>query len=234
VSQYPYPPNPYVPPNVDYSAWPVAPRRDRNAGAAALLQLLLGGFLFLAGTCFGGVLWTIGFDTIYSEMQKEGASIPDISGHDTKAIYRATVITVCVAMFLAGILLLALSLFVYRARKGPTLVSLLLVGIITMVLMFSIVSGLSELGPDPRLIIYVIGLLYCMATLVLQIQALRAAPDPRAQAAMQQAWYWMQQQQSAGGYGQGSGYGYGYPPPPPPAPPPPPSDSQNPPAPPTA
>ncbi len=54
------------------------------------------------------------------------------------------------------------------------------------------------------MIFYLAILAYCIGTLVSQLRALRTIPNPRAVAAMQQAWYyWMQQQQ----YGEGYGYG---------------------------
>jgi hypothetical protein len=236
VSQYPYPPNPYVPPTVDYAGWPVPPRRDRNAGIAALLQLLMGGFLFLAGTCFTTAISKTDFSQIMAELQKQGANIPDIPGHDVVTIFRNMMIVFFVSMIVAGIVLLTLTPFVYRGRRGATMGSIALVGIIAVLVLLSIIAGLAQTGANPTLIFSLAALLYALATLVMQIQSLRTAADPRAQAAMQQAWYWLQQQQNGSAYGQGYGYGTGYPAPPPipGAPPPPPSEPQNPPAPPSA
>ncbi|MGA3065706.1 MAG: hypothetical protein ABSF29_02545 [Tepidisphaeraceae bacterium] len=235
MSQYPYPPNPYTPPPLNYSAWPMPPRRGPSTGVASILQLLLGGFLFLFGSCAGGAIWKLGFDSIYLQMQKQGAQIPVIPGHDVEAILRAFVIGTAVAMVLAGFILLALTPLVFRGGRGATLASSFLVGILAILMTLAIITGLAQLGPDPSLLFYLVGVIYCVATLVMQIQSLRTAADPRTAVAMQQAWYWLQQQQSASGYGYGQGTGYGYPPPPPAAPlPPPPPGSPNPPSPPLA
>jgi hypothetical protein len=206
VSQYPYTQGPYVPPTPEYhppSGW--APP-DRNATVAGVLQVVLGSLMFLAGTCMGATIWLAGMDAVLTDLKNSGRALPDIPGHDPVAVAKAGMIGAFVAMVVAGAVLTALSPFVFRRRRGAIIASMVVLGAIGLMVLLSVLAGISELGLDPAEIFYVAVLAYCIGTLVSLLRALRGVPDPRTVAAMQQAWYhWMQQQQYAEGYGQGYG-----------------------------
>jgi hypothetical protein len=206
VNQYPYSPSPYEPPTPEHfppARW-VPP--DRSATVAGVLQLVMGAFMFLAGTCLGMGLSVVGMDPILADWQKQGWQLPDVPGHDPLAFVRAAMIVMIVGVVIVGAVLAALGPLVIKRRRIPIIASIVIVTGIGLMMLLSIASTLSQLGLDPTILINVAMLAYCVGTIVKQLQALKSIPNPRAVAAMQQAWYyWMQQQQYTGGYGYGPG-----------------------------
>ncbi|HEX4052857.1 MAG TPA: hypothetical protein VHX86_01195 [Tepidisphaeraceae bacterium] len=223
MSQYPFPPPPYSPPVVDPAAW--ASAQPNAAGrAAALWQFILGGVIFLGGTCAGLLVFMP--DNLMNEVaRQQQRNLQPINNLTPVQEIRLIATIGSGTMLVAGGLLLLLAFFVRRGGKVSTIFSMVLNGVIALFLGMSLLGDLLQLGSNPMVVmplllsIGVLGL--CIVTIVKLSAALKSAGANQAQA-MQQAYYWMmQQQQAAGGSGQaGYGYGQGYPPPPnPPAPP---------------
>ena len=236
--QYPYPPPPYTPPMVDPRAWgtplPSAPGRS-----AAIWQFIVGGIIFLLGTCMGGVMMAVP-DTLISQMlAQEHIQFPPMANLTPEQALRMGFIIFCGIMFVLGGLLLVLAFFVRRGGRRSIVASISINMIVGIFALMDLFSNVAQAGGNPAILLgipLIIGFLaLCIITIIKLFAALNASGTAQMQA-MQQAYYWMSQYQqpSTPGYG---GYGYGQPQPPvpqappapqvPPQPPPPPR--QNPP-----
>jgi hypothetical protein len=234
LSQYPFPPPPYVPPTVDVSAWAYAQPHSAGRGAA-LWQFILAGIILLGGTCVG--LFIFMPEQLMNEIAaQQQRSLQPIDHLSPVQEIRLIAIIGSTAMLAAGGLLLLLAFFVRRGGKVSTIFSVIVACGITLFLALSAWSDLLEMANNPMAVmpllisVGVLGL--CIVTIMKLVGVLRSSDTVQMQA-MQQAYYWMmQQQQATGSYGQG-GYGYGPGAAPPPAaplqpPPPPPADGAGP------
>ncbi len=223
MSQYPYPPPPYSPPTVDPSAWAYAPPHAEGR-AAAMWQMILGGLIFIGGTCIGTAVWVSPDDLVTQTIRQQQASFPTIQGMTLVQELRLLFSIFSGMMLLAGGLLLLLAIFVRQGGKASTICSIILNGLIGLFLGISLLSDLLQVVTNPMVVapllltLAILGL--CIVTIAKLAIALKSTGGAQTQA-MQQAYYWMMQQQAVG-YAH-AGYG-GYPPPAQENPLPPPSD----------
>lgn len=226
MSQYPYPPPPYSPPTVDPSAWAYAPPHAEGR-AAAMWQMILGGLIFVAGTCIGTAIWVAPDALVTQAVRQQQASLPPMENLSLVQEIRLVFSVFSGVMLLTGGLLLLLTIFVRQGGKASTVCSIALNCLVGLFLGMSLLSDLLQVVGNAMVIapllisLAVLGL--CIVTIAKLVIALKSTGSAQAQA-MQQAYYWMMQQQ-AGAYGQAgygqAGYGWqgGYPPPQNPQPP---------------
>jgi hypothetical protein len=199
--------------------------RPNPAGrAASIWQIVLGGILFLLGTCFGAVLSLLPEDLWTELMHQQEPNLPAL-GNTSFHTLRIMALVSSGILFSVGLLLLILSFFVRRENRLAIIFSIVLNALFGSLMLTNFLSSLSQIANPTAIVpvILLLGLLaVCAATIVKLVAALRSSGSTQAQS-MQQAYYWMMQQQPPAGYGQ-TGYGYAQapaPPPPPQAPPPP-------------
>jgi hypothetical protein len=219
LSQYPFPSSPYSVPTVDYRTWSVS-RPNSAAKSAAIWQLILGGFLFLCGSCVGGVMWIVPDDMMNQAIAQQEGSLPPMAGMTPVQEFRMLASVVFGAMFVLGLLLLIFALFVYRGGKLSTIFSMVISMLAGFFFLLDFASSIFQVVSHPATILPVLFILGILAltgvTTGKLISALRTAGTAQAQA-MQQAYYWMMQYQQQYAAQNQAGYGYAPPPPPPPA-----------------
>jgi hypothetical protein len=222
LSQYPFPPSPYVPPGFNPGSWASGQPRT-PARSASNLQMVLGGILALFGTCIGSLVWLIPDDVLGKVVQQQGANLPPMNGYSPIQEMRILSAVTAGAMLLAGILLLVLAFFVRRGGRISAVCSIVANSVIGIFILMDLLAGVGQGAVKFAIfpLVILVGLLALDGTTIAKLVAsLRSSGDAQIRA-MQQAHYWMmQQQQSSGAFGQ-SGYGYGQGAVPPPSAPPP-------------
>jgi hypothetical protein len=224
---YPFPPPPYTPPMVDPRAWgtplPNAPGRS-----AAIWQFIVGGIIFLLGTCIGGTMLVAPDDLISQMLAQQHNQLPVA---DPVHAMRLAFLFFSGVMLLLGTLLFVLAFSVRRGGRRAIVASISISMIIGLFALMDLVLNAAQAAGNPTILLglpLIVGFLaLCIVTIVKLFGALNASGAAQTQA-MQQAYYWMMQYQQNSGQG---GYGYGQPQPPvsqlpaqsaPPPPPPPP------------
>ncbi len=234
MSQYPFPPPPYSPPVVDPTGWAYAGPNPAGR-VAALLQFILGGLIFVGGTCIGTAVWIVPNNVLAQAMRQQPTSLPSLANYSPSQEIRLVFSILSGVALVAGGSLLLLAFFVRRGGRVSTICSIILNCMIVVFLLMNLLSGLFQLASNPMLIMPMLifmGIVVLCITAILKLGAALESAGANQAMAMQQAYYWMmQQQQAAGNYGQG-GYGYGQAAPPPANPPATPTAPQNPPPPP--
>ena len=231
MSQYPFSPSPYQPPTLNYGAWQMMPQDVlRPARVAAILQAILGGVLVLVPTCFGALVMAARAQFLeLFQAQINNMQLP--AGTTANDVLMAALMMGALNV-LVGLILIVLAIFVRRASRTGSIISIALTGIVGMVMLLTLLNGLRQVVANPSggamfaLIIVGVGLALCAATIAKLVLIVRSGQNLHG-VAMQQSQYWAMMQQQGG-------YGYGYPPPPPDgarpvgAPPPPPGPPQSP------
>jgi hypothetical protein len=226
LSQYPFPPPPYSPPMVDPRVWAMS--QPQAAGrAAALWQLVLGGLIFLSGSCVITAVWVVPDNVMVEAARQQQTNLPPIQNLTPVQEIRLFTTVGSGMMIVAGGLLVLLMFFVRRGGKISTILSIVLNSVIALVLLMNFVAGLGQVAIRPAAIVplALFGGILALAGITIGklVVALRSSGTAQTQA-MQQAHYWMMQHQQNGGYGYGAGPGRDAPaqgaalPPPPPGP----------------
>jgi hypothetical protein len=201
---------------VNYRAWG-APQPNSAGKSAAIWQVILGGFLFLCGSCVGGALWLVPDDMMNQAISQQEGNLPPMADMTPLQEFRLLATIVFGAMFVLGVLLLIFALFVYRGGKLSTIFSMVISMLIGFFFLLDFASSLFQVLSHPAAIlpaIFILGILVLTGiTAGKLIAALRTAGSAQSQA-MQQAYYWMMQYQQQ--YAAQNQPGYGYAPPPPP------------------
>jgi hypothetical protein len=231
VSQYPFNPSPYQPPTLNYGGWQMMPQEAlRPARVAAILQSILGAVLVFVPTCAGALVMAARaqFVAIF-QAQINNMQLP--AGTTANDVLMAAFMMGAVNV-VVGLILIVLAIFVRRASRIGSIISIALTGIVGLVMLLTLLNGLRQMAANPSggamfaLILLGGGLALCAATIAKLALIVRSGQDLHT-LAMQQSQYWAMMQQQGG-------YGYGYPPPPPDgarpvgAPPPPPATPEGP------
>jgi hypothetical protein len=199
---------------VDYRTWGV-PQPNSASRSAAIWQIILGGFLFLCGSCVGSLVWILPDDLMNQVVSQQAPNIAPMPNMTLVQEVRFLVTIGSGIMFLAGLLLLIFAWFVYRGGKVSTICSMLITIMVGCFFVLNFVSSIPEVASHPTNILPMLVLLGMVAvagiTIARLIAVLRSAGASQAQA-MQQAYYWMMQYQQQ--YAAQNQAGYGYAPPP--------------------
>jgi hypothetical protein len=259
VSQYPpptpTPPNYYQPsyygqPPVDFSQYLPPGEAELLAPArrASILQGVLGGLMLLCCVGVGTAPWWSSPAEIIAQSGVQMSELPP--GWTLEGMVKAVYGVAGACGSFLGLGLIALSLFVHRGGAAPAVASLILEGLVVLVLLLNVISGVVQALGNPMigalvlLVVAVPLVLFIMNMTWLAAAARNAGRIALARQQYHSQFYTHPQQQQAYGqsaYGQAGygvpagapggyappGYGYGYAPPPPPsfAPPPPPHQS---------
>jgi hypothetical protein len=234
VSQYPQPyyQQPYGQPPVDYSQY-VSPGDADLLGPArraSILQGILGGLMILCSVGVGAVPW---IGSPGDMIESSGMQVPQLPpGWTLDQFVRLVYGILAGCGSIVGISLLVLCVFVRRGGAAPAITSIVLEGLVVLILVLNVISGIIQALGNPVLGIAVVLLAVPLSLFLLNITWLVGAVRNAGRIAFarqqyQAQFYMHQQQQQAYGqpaYGMpaappppGYGYGYGYAPPPPPS-----------------
>jgi hypothetical protein len=222
MSQYPspYSPPPYTQQPVYY---PVPPDPLAPAKRASVIMFVLGPLTALMGGCVAVLATAIDSVPMQPEQRQVIQQVEVKTGVPAHTLFMILGLIV----FVPGILMFVLGIFVRRGRLGPIVASIVLTAIILAWFALNLIPAALHPTPEMALGICmgVFGFVAFGGQLALLTAAAKAAPHVRAAQQQLQAQYW-QYQQNMQAYQNG---GYAAPMTPPPAPPPPPSDASAPP-----
>jgi len=194
---------------------------------ASILMFVLSGVLLLFTSCFG-LLSMMPFDSLPPESK---AHLQKLDANFTPQMFRQIMIVWTVMMFLPAAAMLVMGIGLRSAKRGWVVASMVVVGLVALLLSFSLLTLLVQAASNPGAICSVALLAVPTALFVLLfvwlIGCYKAVDNVKAVAAMQQQpGYWQYAQQQPMQHPPQTGYGYGYQAPPP-AQNPPPTDQTN-------
>ena len=229
VSQYPSPYPPYPPaygqPPVDFAYYQPAGDLLGPARRAAVLQCVLGGGLMVCCVGIGMFPWFANAEELVANSGLEIPTLPP--GWTLQQMLRLAYGIIGGCGSLLGIILLILGFFVRRGSTGPVVASIIIDGLVGIVLVLNVVSGIVQAAGNPVALLGAAVLLVPLALFGLNVYWLMAAMRntsavnaARQQYQTQMYGFYQQQQayaQSGQAYGPqaGAAQGYAYPPQPP-------------------
>ncbi|HSV14434.1 MAG TPA: hypothetical protein VLI90_09250 [Tepidisphaeraceae bacterium] len=220
MSQYPSPYSP--PPQYPGGYYPAPPDPLAPAKRASLMMFILGPLVILAGTCLSLFASALNQVTLQPDQQQAIDQVEKTTGVPAHTLFMAA----GVVMFVVGLLIVVLGLFVRRGGMGATITSCIVTALILLWLGMNLLgAALHPMGASAGLgICFGVGIFILFGGLLaLLVAAARAARGVAAGQQQLQAQYW-QYQQNMQSYG---GYHAPMTPPPPPPPSAPPSGDQN-------
>jgi hypothetical protein len=174
-------------------------RPNGPAQVAAIWQLVIGGILLLAGTCFGAVAWLAPTNLIEDQMRVQATTVPDIPGWSSAEVLRTEFYVAAGVQFSVGLTLVVLALFVRRGGHGTALASIVFIVLICLVLVLNGAGSIATSGGNPLVLLSLLiiaGLLgLCINTIRKLWEAYRHAEMGKIQS---DQWQMMRQQQMAG------------------------------------